>query len=123
VFKAITRGDRITGELKYRYAFEFQPFARLIFSANHFPAARYATQAERSVAATGYEPGSRSPIDPEECPGCYGSSKQIVVHNDLAEALRIAAVQSSMLAQREHLVALVQHCRTLVGAVIATVTK
>lgn len=45
VFKAITGGDRISGELKYRDAFEFRPFARLIFSANHFPAARYGTQA------------------------------------------------------------------------------
>ena len=44
VFKAITGGDRITGELKYRDAFEFRPFARLIFSANHFPAARYGSQ-------------------------------------------------------------------------------
>jgi len=44
VFKAITGGDRITGELKYRDAFEFRPFVRLIFSANHFPAARYGTQ-------------------------------------------------------------------------------
>jgi len=43
VFKAITGGDRITGELKYRDTFEFRPFARLIFSANHFPAARYGT--------------------------------------------------------------------------------
>jgi putative DNA primase/helicase len=45
VFKAVTGGDRITGELKYRDAFEFRPFARLIFSANHFPAARFGTQA------------------------------------------------------------------------------
>ncbi len=45
VFKAITGCDRITAELKYRDAFEFRPFARLIFSANHFPAARYGTQA------------------------------------------------------------------------------
>jgi len=44
VFKAITGGDRLTGELKYRDAFEFRPFVRLLFSANHFPAARYATQ-------------------------------------------------------------------------------
>jgi putative DNA primase/helicase len=44
VFKAITGGDRITGELKYRDAFEFRPFARLIFSANHFPAARYGSR-------------------------------------------------------------------------------
>jgi len=44
IFKAITGGDRITGELKYRDAFEFRPFARLIFSANHFPSARYGSQ-------------------------------------------------------------------------------
>ena len=44
VFKAITGGDRITSELKYRDAFEFRPFARLIFSANHLPAARYGAQ-------------------------------------------------------------------------------
>ena len=44
VFKAITGGDRITGELKYCDAFEFRPFARLIFSANHFPAMRYGSR-------------------------------------------------------------------------------
>jgi len=43
-FKAITGCDRITGELKYRDAFDFRPFARLIFSANHFPAARHGSQ-------------------------------------------------------------------------------
>jgi hypothetical protein len=67
----------------------------------------------------GYDPGSLSPIDPEECPRCHGSGKQIVVHNYLAEALRIAAGESSMLAQREHLQAVIQHCRSLVGAVMA----
>ncbi len=44
VFKAITGGDRIKGELRYRDAFEFRPFARLIFSAHHLPAARYGAQ-------------------------------------------------------------------------------
>jgi putative DNA primase/helicase len=43
-FKATTGCDRITGELKYKAAFEFRSFARLIFSANHFPAARYGSQ-------------------------------------------------------------------------------
>ncbi len=43
-FKAITGCDRITAELKYRDAFEFRPFARLIFSANHYPAARSGSQ-------------------------------------------------------------------------------
>jgi len=44
IFKAITGGDRITGELKYRDAFEFRPFVRLIFSANHFPAPHHGSQ-------------------------------------------------------------------------------
>lgn len=37
VFKAITGGDRITGEHKYHDSFEFAPFARLLFSANRLP--------------------------------------------------------------------------------------
>jgi len=32
VFKAITGGDRLTGERKYHDPFEFTPYARLIFS-------------------------------------------------------------------------------------------
>jgi putative DNA primase/helicase len=37
LFKAITGGDYIRAEYKYRESFDFLPFARLIFSANHFP--------------------------------------------------------------------------------------
>lgn len=37
VFKALTGCDRITGERKYQESFEFTPFARLLFSANHLP--------------------------------------------------------------------------------------
>ena len=37
VFKALTGGDYVTTEYKYRESFEFPPFARLIFSANHPP--------------------------------------------------------------------------------------
>jgi P4 family phage/plasmid primase-like protien len=40
VFKAITGCDRITAEFKYQHPFEFTPFARLLFSANHLPATR-----------------------------------------------------------------------------------
>jgi putative DNA primase/helicase len=35
LFKSITGGDRITAEFKYRDSFEFQPFSRLLVSANH----------------------------------------------------------------------------------------
>lgn len=37
VFKAITGGDLVMGELKFRDSFEFCPFARLIFAANALP--------------------------------------------------------------------------------------
>jgi hypothetical protein len=55
----------------------------------------------------------------EDCPLCHGSGKHIVVRNYLAEALRIAAGKSAILAQREHLEAVIQHCRGLVGALMA----
>src|SRR5207302_650232 len=35
VFKAITGGDAIAAEYKYRDSFEFAPFCRLLFSANY----------------------------------------------------------------------------------------
>jgi len=45
LFKAITGCDRITGEFKYQHAFQFTPFARLMFSANHLPTSRDASVA------------------------------------------------------------------------------
>ncbi|MEQ1844877.1 MAG: phage/plasmid primase, P4 family [Nitrospira sp.] len=37
IFKALVGGDRLLGEYKFGDSFEFLPFARLLFSANHFP--------------------------------------------------------------------------------------
>jgi len=71
-----------------------------------------------NCGGSGCDSGSLSPIEPEDCPACHGSGKQIVIHNYLAEALRIASGNSAMLAKREHLVAVIQHCRGLVGAVM-----
>jgi putative DNA primase/helicase len=45
VFKLITGGDCITGEWKFKQPFPFVPFARLIFSANHFPRSADASHA------------------------------------------------------------------------------
>lgn len=36
-FKAITGGDRLLAECKYADSFEFEPYCRLVFSANHPP--------------------------------------------------------------------------------------
>jgi hypothetical protein len=51
---------------------------------------------------SGHDTGSLSPIELEHCPVCQGSGAQVVVHNYLAEALRITAGRSSIFAQREH---------------------
>jgi P4 family phage/plasmid primase-like protien len=45
VFKAITGGDDVHGEYKYRASFEFRPFCRLVFSANHVPRSSDASHA------------------------------------------------------------------------------
>ncbi len=44
-FKALTGGDRLTAERKFQGSFEFTPFARLIFSTNHYPQSRDASHA------------------------------------------------------------------------------
>lgn len=45
VFKALTGGDRMTAERKFQGSFEFSPFARLIFSTNHYPTSKDASHA------------------------------------------------------------------------------
>jgi len=45
VFKALTGGDVLLAERKYADSFEFSPFARLIFSANHPPRSHDASHA------------------------------------------------------------------------------
>ena len=45
VFKAIVGGDHLSGERKFGHAFEFVPFARLLFSANHLPQSKDASPA------------------------------------------------------------------------------
>jgi P4 family phage/plasmid primase-like protien len=44
VFKALTVGDTLTGERKFEPDFDFDPFCRLVFSANNLPAARDASE-------------------------------------------------------------------------------
>jgi putative DNA primase/helicase len=45
MFKAVTGGDRVPAEYKYRESFEFSPYARLIFSANQVPRSEDASHA------------------------------------------------------------------------------
>lgn len=43
-FKAITGGDVLTGEYKFRDSFDFVPYARLVFSANNAPRSQDSSQ-------------------------------------------------------------------------------
>jgi putative DNA primase/helicase len=45
VFKAITGGDRLMAEYKFKESFEFEPYVRLVFSANHLPKSQDASPA------------------------------------------------------------------------------
>jgi putative DNA primase/helicase len=44
-FKKLTGGDWMAGERKFQASFEFKPFARLLFSTNHYPTSKDASQA------------------------------------------------------------------------------
>lgn len=45
MFKRITSGEMIDAEEKYGHAYAFRPFARLLFSLNHFPRVAHADDA------------------------------------------------------------------------------
>jgi putative DNA primase/helicase len=45
VFKAITGGDTLMAEYKFKDSFEFSPYSRLVFSANHPPKSQDASSA------------------------------------------------------------------------------
>src|SRR5579872_1354395 len=45
VFKAVTGGDTMMAEYKFKDSFEFVPYSRLIFSANHPPKSQDASSA------------------------------------------------------------------------------
>ena len=45
MLKSVTGGDVIQGERKFADAFEFEPYARLVFSANSLPRSSYASPA------------------------------------------------------------------------------
>jgi P4 family phage/plasmid primase-like protien len=45
VFKGLTGGDQISAERKFQGSFEFVSYARLIFSANHYPQSKDSSQA------------------------------------------------------------------------------
>jgi putative DNA primase/helicase len=90
-FKAITGGDDLHAEYKYRDSFEFRPYCRLVFSANHVPRSGDASHAffrrwlvvpfERT-----FEPGEQVPrevldarlADPRELAGVLNRALEVL---------------------------------------------
>jgi putative DNA primase/helicase len=94
VFKAITGGDPVMAEYKFKDSFEFIPYARLIFSANHPPKSQDASPAffrrwlvvpfERTFAdgAPGTIPRDQLDAmlgDPEELSGVLNKALEAIV--------------------------------------------
>lgn len=106
---------------RVRHAFENSGMPPIEDSRTRPPFVARVEEKCEDCGGAGYDWGSLRPMDPAICPTCQGSGTQTVVRNYLAEALRIAAGKSSRLAQREHLEAVIQHFRDLVGALIAII--
>jgi hypothetical protein len=69
---------------------------------------------------SGFDPGGIDPWGPEECPRCHGRKTQTIIRNYLAEAFQIAAnPDSQRQIERQHLVAVIQHCRQAVSALVS----
>jgi hypothetical protein len=69
---------------------------------------------------SGYDPGSLDPWGPEVCPVCHGAKTQTITRNYLAEAFQIASNPDSLRPiERLHLVAIIQHCRQAVSALMS----
>jgi len=69
---------------------------------------------------SGFDPGGIDPWGPEVCPKCHGSKTHKITRNYLAEAFQIAAnPESTRTVERQHLVAVIQHCRQAVSALVS----
>jgi hypothetical protein len=69
---------------------------------------------------SGFDPGGIDPWGPEPCPTCHGAKTQRITRNYLAEAFQIAAnPESTRPVERQHLVAVIQHCREAVSALVS----
>ena len=68
---------------------------------------------------SGFDPGGIDPWGPEPCPACRGAKTRRITRNYLAEAFQIAAnPESTRPVERQHLVAVIQHCRKAISALV-----
>ena len=73
---------------------------------------------------TGSDPGGLDPFYKTECPSCMGFGTLPVEEADeernwLGEAFQIVLEEECKPVEREHLVAVVKHCRELMSAVMS----
>jgi hypothetical protein len=69
---------------------------------------------------SGRDIGSLDPWDGDVCEKCAGTGRQTITRNYLAEAFQISANPDSIRpVERQHLVAVIQHCREIVGALMS----
>jgi hypothetical protein len=69
---------------------------------------------------SGFDPGGIDPWGPEVCSRCHGTKTQTIIRNYLAEAFQIAAnPDGKRQIERQHLVAVIQHCRQAVSALVS----
>jgi len=100
-----------------------KPAARAL--TNIFPPkfSRYVVEVEVNCdecGGSGFDPGGIDPWGPEPCRVCRGERKQRIRRNYLAEAFQIAANPESVRpVERQHLIAIIQHCREAVSALVS----
>jgi hypothetical protein len=69
---------------------------------------------------SGFDPGGIDPWESEPCLACQGAKTQKITRNYLAEAFQIAVnPESTRPVERQHLVAVIQHCREAVSALVS----
>ena len=69
---------------------------------------------------SGIDHGGVDPWDLEPCPLCQGARTQMIIRNYLAEAFQIAANPESIRpVERQHLVAVIHHCRQAVSVLVS----
>lgn len=119
--RVINQRDQFQGSLTWR-AIETsdvarKPAARATAPEKEarLPYSEYREETCEQCGGDGVEPGSLDPHEHERCGTCGGSGKELVFHEWLAEALRIAGEPipgyHPAVPRREHVVAIVAYCR------------
>jgi hypothetical protein len=117
------RGERILAPAKAaRPKRQRQPAARALNNV-HPELSAYIVEVDvncEECGGSGVDPGGIDPWGPEVCPKCQGAKTHRITRNYLAEAFQIAAnPESTRQIERLHLVAVIQHCREAVSALVS----